>query len=58
MSYFMVDIEADTGITRKTVGLCVMNLVAKNLAHRPEGEKRGATATSLGQSTLASINSA
>jgi DNA-binding MarR family transcriptional regulator len=44
-----VDIEQETGFSKSTVSNSVNSLIEKGLAHRPSGERKGATLTAEGQ---------
>lgn len=48
-TFLNCDIEAGTGLCKGTVGTYVLQLIAKGLAHRPHGERKGTTLTPQGQ---------
>ncbi|NOS99418.1 MAG: hypothetical protein HOP29_02190 [Phycisphaerales bacterium] len=48
----LTQLEASTRMTAKTVGLCVNQLIADNLASRPRGPKSGAAITPTGQDLI------
>jgi hypothetical protein len=51
----LYDIVADTEISRKTVGIRLNKLIERNLACRPDGERKGATITDRGQEILKNL---
>ena len=47
-----VEIEAATDLSKQTVGHVVKTLIARGLAERPEGERKGTTRTHAGKELL------